>query len=382
MNGHRFSFGQYKGDLIIDHINFEEIDYIRWCIVNVPYFFLTDEELNKYNQIANFVMHRHVTIRTQNNDYLVYLDDNHLVNEGDVINTDKYSNAKVVNVNLSDLNRIDGVQLIPLKIKEKMDFTPKSDGMLSGLAEKYSSQFIPKKETDVRMSLTGLLCVPQDDQYIGIDQNNDLVGFDRSLTVDIPVYSIEKAISNIAPGDIVKNGRNYSKVIGKNSDNSLKVLSFNGYSHNKKAVKDFMLGQTTARVLINMFNFDEKTGFNPMFFAMASGDKFDVKSLLMLSMTPQGKNMFSNTGGGFNPMMLLMLDQSNSGKDDLMPLLMMSGLMGGQNPFNNMFGQSPTKSSSPETTDIESKVNQLTDNMSKLTDAVASLAQMVNSKNN
>lgn len=99
MNGHRFSFGQYKGDLIIDHINFEEIDYIRWCIVNVPYFFLTDEELNKYNQIANFVMHRHVTIRTQNNDYLVYLDDNHLVNEGDVINTDKYSNAKVVNVN-------------------------------------------------------------------------------------------------------------------------------------------------------------------------------------------------------------------------------------------------------------------------------------------
>ena len=382
MNGHRFSFGQYKGDLIIDHINFEEIDYIRWCIVNVPYFFLTDEELNKYNQIANFVMHRHVTIRTQNNDYLVYLDDNHLVNEGDVINTDKYSNAKVVNVNLSDLNRIDGVQLIPLKIKEKMDFTPKSDGMFSGLVEKYSSQFIPKKETDVRMSLTGLLCVPQDDQYIGIDQNNDLVGFDRSLTVDIPVYSIEKAISNIAPGDIVKNGRNYSKVIGKNSDNSLKVLSFNGYSHNKKAVKDFMLGQTTARVLINMFNFDEKTGFNPMFFAMASGDKFDVKSLLMLSMTPQGKNMFSNTGGGFNPMMLLMLDQSNSGKDDLMPLLMMSGLMGGQNPFNNMFGQSPTKSSSPETTDIESKVNQLTDNMSKLTDAVASLAQMVNSKNN
>ena len=382
MNGHRFSFGQYKGDLIIDHINFEEIDYIRWCIVNVPYFFLTDEELNKYNQIANFVMHRHVTIRTQNNDYLVYLDDNHLVNEGDVINTDKYSNAKVVNVNLSDLNRIDGVQLIPLKIKEKMDFTPKSDGMLSGLAEKYLSQFIPKKETDVRMSLTGLLCVPQDDQYIGIDQNNDLVGFDRSLTVDIPVYSIEKAISNIAPGDIVKNGRNYSKVIGKNSDNSLKVLSFNGYSHNKKAVKDFMLGQTTARVLINMFNFDEKTGFNPMFFAMASGDKFDVKSLLMLSMTPQGKNMFSNTGGGFNPMMLLMLDQSNSGKDDLMPLLMMSGLMGGQNPFNNMFGQSPTKSSSPETTDTESKVNQLTDNMSKLTDAVASLAQMVNSKNN
>ena len=33
-------------------------------------------------------------------------------------------------------------------------------------------------------------------------------------------------------------------------------------------------------------------------------------------------------------------------------------------------------------TNIDSKVNQLTDNMSKLTDAVASLAQIVNSKNN
>lgn len=45
MNGHRFSFGQYKGDLIIDHINFEEIDYIRWCIVNVPYFSLQMKNL-------------------------------------------------------------------------------------------------------------------------------------------------------------------------------------------------------------------------------------------------------------------------------------------------------------------------------------------------
>jgi hypothetical protein len=101
------------------------------------------------------------------------------------------------------------------------------------------------------------------------------------------------------------------------------------------------MGAATTRVLINMFNFDEKSGFNPIFFAMANGDTLDVNSLMMLSMTPQGKNLFSNAGGGFNPMMLWMLDknrQDNGGGMDMMTMMMMSSAMGGQNPFGNMFG--------------------------------------------
>jgi hypothetical protein len=61
----------------------------------------------------------------------------------------------------------------------------------------------------------------------------------------------------------------------------------------------------------------------------------------MLSMTPQGKNLFSNAGGGFNPMMLWMLDKNRqeSGQGmDMMTMMMMSSAMGGQNPFGNMFG--------------------------------------------
>lgn len=236
----------------------------------------------------------------------------------------------------------------------------KDNSMFSGIMSKYTGQFIPEKEDKVRMSLNGLLCVPQDGEYIGV-QGDNLVSFPEEMTLPIPVYSIVKANSAIVAGDIIKNGHSYSKVLGVNPDGSLKILSFTGYTHNKKPVTDFIMGAATTRVLINMFNFDEKSGFNPIFFAMANGDTLDVNSLMMLSMTPQGKNLFSNTGGGFNPMMLWMLDKNRqeSGQGmDMMGMMMMSSMMGGQNPFGNMFGNStppvtaPTNTTADEALDI------------------------------
>lgn len=218
----------------------------------------------------------------------------------------------------------------------------KDNSMFSGIMSKYTGQFVPEKEDKVRMSLNGLLCVPQDGEYVGIDNKGILVQFPIEMTLPIPVYSIVKQNSAIVPGDIIKNGNSYSKVKAINSDGSLKILSFTGFTHNKQPVTDFIMGSATTRVLINMFNFDDKSGFNPIFFAMANGDTLDVNSLMMLSMTPQGKNLFSNAGGGFNPMMLWMLDKNRqeSGQD-MMGMMIMSSMMGGQNPFGNMFGQQP-----------------------------------------
>lgn len=215
----------------------------------------------------------------------------------------------------------------------------KDNSMFSGIMSKYTGQFIPEKEDKVRMSLNGLLCVPQDGEYIGV-QGDNLVSFPEEMTLPIPVYSIVKTNSAIVAGDIIKNGHNYSKVLNVNADGSLKILSFTGYTHNKKPVTDFIMGAATTRVLINMFNFDEKSGFNPIFFAMANGDTLDVNSLMMLSMTPQGKDLFSNAGGGFNPMMLWMLDKNRqeSGQGmDMMTMFMMSSMMGGKNPLGNVF---------------------------------------------
>lgn len=249
----------------------------------------------------------------------------------------------------------------------------KDNSMFSGIMSKYTGQFIPEKEDKVRMSLNGLLCVPQDGEYIGV-QGDNLVSFPEEMTLPIPVYSIVKANSAIVAGDIIKNGHSYSKVLSVNPDGSLKILSFTGYTHNKKPVTDFIMGAATTRVLINMFNFDEKSGFNPIFFAMANGDTLDVNSLMMLSMTPQGKNLFSNAGGGFNPMMLWMLDKNRqeSGQGmDMMGMMMMSSMMGGQNPFGNMFGNS----TSPVTTPTNTTVDEALDIILKNPDAFAKLKE-------
>ena len=81
-------------------------------------------------------------------------------------------------------------------------------------------------------------------------------------------------------------------------------------------------------------------------------------------MTPQGKNLFSNAGGGFNPAMLWMLDKSrqegNGGGMDMMSMMMMSSMMGGQNPFGQMFniGGAASVSQTPTTTVTQANVPQ------------------------
>ena len=253
----------------------------------------------------------------------------------------------------------------------------KDNSMFSGIMSKYTGQFIPEKEDKVRMSLNGLLCVPQDGEYIGV-QGDNLVSFPEEMTLPIPVYSIVKTNSAIVAGDIIKNGHNYSKVLNVNADGSLKILSFTGYTHNKKPVTDFIMGAATTRVLINMFNFDEKSGFNPIFFAMANGDTIDVNSLMMLSMTPQGKDLFSNAGGGFNPMMLWMLDKNRqeSGQGmDMMTMFMMSSMMGGQNPLRNMFQpvqQQPVQQQPVQQIDVLKDILNNSDAIAKLKEILKS----------
>lgn len=326
----------------------------------------------------------------------------HEVKIGDMIDSPTYATpCQVIDVTWKDnkpvnprgqylktlvIDKINGKSIYqdyePIKVNEMKD-----NSMFKGIVGKYTSQFVPQKETDVRMSMSGLLCVPVDGEYVGIDKDDNLVSFPTEMTLPIPVYSINKLNNLVQVGDIVKNGRSYAKVLGKNSDGSLKTLSFTGYTHNKKAVQDFIMGQSTTRVLINMFNFDEQAGFNPIFFAMASGETLDVQSLMMLSMTPQGKNLFSNAGGGFNPMMLWMLDQNkqNGGGMDMMSMMMMSSMMGGQNPFGQMFNmggavsvsQTPvttaTQANVPQTPTVDEAVNVILNNpdaIAKLKDAL------------
>lgn len=248
------------------------------------------------------------------------------------------------------------------KSKSSKGMNTNSNAMFSGMLGKYKSQFIPERETNVRMSMTGLLVVPVNGEYVGIDVNNKLMSFPEEMTISIPVYSINKLNSAVQVGDIVKNGNTYAKVVGKNSDGSLKVLTYTGYTRSKKEVVDFFVNQATTRVLINMFNFDNsENSFNPLFFAFANGDHIDVNSLMMLAMTPQGKNLFSNAGGGFNPMMLMMLDSNKGGNSSLFETMAMMSMMGGGNMFGNMPNMfnplTPATPTAPAEPTVETLVN-------------------------
>lgn len=233
--------------------------------------------------------------------------------------------VKVLEVRESETSTYNGLKL------NKME---KQSKMISGIKEKYMSQFIPERVPNAKMSADGSICVLIGDEYVGI-KGEELITYPEEFVMDFPVYSIVKPQDQVREGDIVISGKNFGKVIRLNEDGSIKLLSFSGYTHNKKEVKDFLLGKATVRVLVNMY--DTTSGFNPMIFAMASGDKIDLKTLAMMQMMP-------GFGGGEmsdllkNPMMMAMM--MKGGDRDFLETMMLMEMM------------NPLKQETPTTEDM------------------------------
>lgn len=104
------------------------------------------------------------------------------------------------------------------------------------------------------------------------------------------------------------------------SNGSLSCLSYSGYMQNKKEIKDFMLGQSFIKVVINMFSNIQVNGVNPMVLAMAE-DGIDMKDLMILQMM-QGSN-----DGQMNPMfMMAMMDKG--GNNSMIETMLMMQMMG------------------------------------------------------
>ena len=57
-------------------------------------------------------------------------------------------------------------------------------GLFSGLSEKFRAQYVPTKENGLKLSHTGLICIPVNGEYVGIDKDNNLTSFDAALTWD------------------------------------------------------------------------------------------------------------------------------------------------------------------------------------------------------
>lgn len=142
---------------------------------------------------------------------------------------------------------------------------------------------------------------------IGID--NDLISYPEEMCISVPVYLVNKSYAQVKIGDVVKVNNSYSKVVKKNTNGR----------QNKKEIKDFMLGQSFIKVVINMFSNIQVNGVNPMILAMAE-DGIDMKDLMILQMM-QGSN-----DGQMNPMfMMAMMDKggNNSMIETMLMMLMM-----------------------------------------------------------
>jgi len=245
--------------------------------------------------------------------------------------------------------------------KKEMSFTEK-------MMERFKGQYIPEKCEDFAIAFDGQIvakCPAGPSMVYNAIVEDEVVSYPSEMIMDIPMFTILRQIDQIKVGDIValsgqSIGSRYGKVIAvtKNSKTGkitgLQVIRFNGTSDGAAVIKDAVLKQPLVEVVINFFsqvpgNTNAAGGFNPMMLLLMDNKGGNMKDLLMMSMMMGGQNPFAGTGNGqFNPMLLLLLDDKGG---DMKDLLMMSMMMGGQNPFVTFQPETKaTKQAKPATT--------------------------------
>lgn len=224
----------------------------------------------------------------------------------------------------------------------------KDNKMVSGLIERYKSQFFPEKEEHVKIAMDGAICVPVNNEYVGVKSDGSLTSYPEEFLIDVPVFSISKPQAQVKVGDVVKIGTRYGRVNAKNGDGSLKILYFSGVTGNTHEIKDMLLGQSLVRVLVNMFSFNESNGMNPMMLlALSDKEDLDIKSLFLMQAMSNGQGFGSNSINGFNPIMLLALSDKDGNSNDMFTTMALMQMMNGG---NSLFGTPVTTPATTPTT--------------------------------
>lgn len=271
-----------------------------------------------------------------------FLCDCDIINIGDILVSPMYTTPMLV-VEISDntnkvqngitlkniiIDTINGVKLEEI-ISNNNQTTMEKKSMFKSFIEKYKSQFIPEKDSALKISIDGNICALIGNEYVGIDNNNNLISYPEEMCMDMSVYVLTKPYAQVQIGDIVKINNTYAKVLKKNANGSLSCLSFSGYTQNKKEIKDFMLGQAFIKVVINMFNNIQTNGFNPMMLAIADDDMKDLMIMQMIQ-----------NDGQMNPiLMMAMMDGNNS----MLETMLIMQMVGGQTNFPFISNQNNKK---------------------------------------
>ena len=209
---------------------------------------------------------------------------------------------------------------------------------IAGFSDRLKETFMPIEAKDVRVSMDGNICVATTQGYVAIDAQNHLTAYPEELTLKLPVFIMSKPKENLAVGDIIALERSYAKITSIKGE-KINAISYTGAGKIIRTIKDFLFNQTMVRVVVSLTG-NMGGQMNPMML-LALADKKDDSLSSMLPLM-----MMNQQGGAVagNSMMFALL----AGKDGLSTkdMLMMS-MMGGNNPFGNMFG-TPVQATTPE----------------------------------
>lgn len=236
---------------------------------------------------------------------------------------DDYSWAKKSNI--VGIAQID----YPFGCKKPLATTGVTKNTIAGFSDRLKETFMPTEAKDVRVSMDGNICVATTQGYVAIDAQNHLTAYPEELTLKLPVFIMSKPKENLAIGDIIALDRSYAKITSIKGE-KINAISYTGAGKIIRTIKDFLFNQTMVRVVVSLTG-NMGGQMNPMML-LALADKKDDSLSSMLPLM-----MMNQQGGAVagNPMMFALL----AGKDGLSTkeMLMMS-MMGGNNPFGNMFG--------------------------------------------
>ena len=185
--------------------------------------------------------------------------------------------------------------------------------------------------------MTGKIAYLSKDTATIIDGKKDLTTTLPDMVKSIPLMFIPTPVTALVEGDIIKRN-NKCGVITKITGSQIQVQNYSGTISNETIPKHVLMQTSLVPKLFNPFDgFGAGTDgqINPMMAMMFMGGDNDgddsLLSTFMLMQAMQG-------GAGNNPQMASMLPlllMKNGGKDDMMKLMMFSGMAGGAgaNPF-------------------------------------------------
>lgn len=227
----------------------------------------------------------------------------------------------------------------------------KTNKIFDTMIERFKAQFMPVVDESLQVTMDGEVAVPtKDGDFVAI-KGEELTSYPAEMTLDMPVYVLAKKVEDVKAGDIIKSGSSYSKVTKVNKNNqgklvSFSTLSYSGHGKTVKPITDFLMGQSTVKVVINlMTGFGDINGINPMML-MALKDGDSDNSLMMLLLMQQmngGAQAGTNPFGNINPMMLMLL--GGEGNNDTFKTILMMQMMQGN---MNLFGAAPAATPAAE----------------------------------